>query len=196
MKFIKAIFFILIFAIVICGCSNQNMNSQGQSCSHTCEHMDFWENTLEEGFELSAEEYKVICSECTLGRASYIKALIEKDGEPLELFFKWGWCSSGGSDCGSYEVFTSFSEKTDPVYQKVKNKLCSDVCYTGNYANVDLCKGVPYNEKERVEQECLAGAFEKIEGNKKTIAIDGINNRCSCESKKGNFDIWGWKKNY
>ena len=66
---------------------------------------------VKQNFKLDETDYLLQCLEGDLGRGGYIKANgTFKDGSPFELFYHWGWCSSGGADCGETLCFNSSSE--------------------------------------------------------------------------------------
>jgi|SRR3989344_347568 len=188
MKFVQIILIIgLIFVVVLfSGCV-----AQDNSCPNKCKNEDQLKQNIEEYFSLNPNSYTIKCSECIFERGGYIKAKIEKDKEPLELYYSWGWCSSGGTDCGWYMCFTSLSEKTDDVYESVKNKFCNQISSKQlNSNNIPYCTAEAYDNTKEVKNQCLAGEFEKIEGSKKSLAIDQISERCKDRIAQGNFDCW------
>ena len=140
---------------------------------------------IQESFGLKKSDYELSCVECDMGRGGYIKAKgIYKDGSPLELYYHWGWCSSGGDDCG-WDV--CFSSTSDAIFKSVKTNFCSKLSSKQNNDGY-ICTDVEYDNTRRVKNKCFAGEYEKITGNKKTLAIKQISNRCKSSVDKGNFD--------
>jgi hypothetical protein len=87
----------------------------------------------------------------------------------------------------------------------MKSKLCARV---DSYRIVDGtifrggdilagCGGLPgdsYDNQTLIQQQCLAGAFEQINGNERTISIRQDCGRCSCHVSQESFDCM--KLNY
>jgi len=114
---------------------------------------EFFFGTIEEQFGLSQDVYELDCAEYSWSRGSFVKASGDyKDTIPFKLYFKRGWCSSGGTDCG-YTV--CFSTTDDALFDYVKQTVCGK----GFYLN------------ESIGQECKDGAYDYVDGSEKTIAF-------------------------
>lgn len=131
---------------------------------------------LIEGFGI--ENYELTCTECDMGRGGYIRAQGVSNEIPFEVYLDWGWCSSSGSDCGHSEGLTT---EDDTLFENVKQDICSelDSFRIGNETTTTCLGEEEYDDSEEVRAACFAGAYEKIEGNKKTICVNQISNRCS-----------------
>lgn len=113
---------------------------------------------IKQEFDISEEEYNLNCLELDLDRGGFIKATgIYKNNIPFELYHHWGWCSSGGSDCG---WTTCFASENADLYQVVKNEICQS-----------LSRYNPSKEVDALIRDCFTDKFEKVAGNKKTFSI-------------------------
>lgn len=153
-------------------------------CQNTCENISEVKRIMEDEFGLRQGDYMIECSECLLDRGGYIKARIARNGEPKELFYKWGWCSSGGSDCGWDACFTSFLATKDSLYESVKSRLCGRVSSKQVHDEL-ICTGKEFDTTEEAKNDCLAGKFEETGRSNKTISISQVSNRCASFVKKG-----------
>ena len=60
-----------------------------------------------------------------IGRGGFIKAKgTYEDNSPFGLYYRWGWCSSGGADCG-WEA--CFKTTLDELLETVKANLCNEL---------------------------------------------------------------------
>ncbi len=67
---------------------------------------------INSAFALNKEDYKLDCMEGELKRGGFIKTTGKyKDNSNFELFYHWGWCSSGGADCGDTLCFSTENEE-------------------------------------------------------------------------------------
>ncbi len=130
-------------------------------------------------FKLEDVDYVVECAECPLGRGGDMSVRIIIDEEPMDLWFRGGWCSSGGTDCGSDICITSFSSATDHIYQAVKQDKCSSITEVGGGQDSACAGQENYDHTETVMQSCFGGGYEIVEGQKKTFGIKQISNRCN-----------------
>lgn len=145
---------------------------------------DRFYDTIKIQFGLEKADYSLQCIESYDSRGGYIKAKgTYKDGSPLELYYHLGWCSSGGSDCGWSICFTS---NLDSLFQSVKNNTCNKIYSLQSHD--DICINEAYDHTEEVKNECLAGKYENINGNKKSIAINQIAGRCTSSVEQDNFN--------
>jgi hypothetical protein len=187
MKFFHLIIIMLVI-VLISGCVN-NSTMDANLCTNSCEDQEFLERGIERSFGLVADEYTVECSECLIGRGGHVTAKITYNENPLELYHKWGWCTSGGTDCGWEMGFTSFSDRTDEIYSIVKNKFCSKIS-SSESNDGKICVGNAFDNTDEMRERCLAGDFEKSEFGKKTLSIDQNSNRCSSSATQGSFGLW------
>lgn len=136
---------------------------------------------LIERIGLNYSDYIFSCIEAKMERGGYIKAKGKyKDGKDVELSYRWGWCSSGGTDCGWNICF-----KTDSASQmsKIKNTFCQKIT-SRIYHDDNLCLGEEKDNTDLVREQCAKGEFEK--GN--TISIVQESNRCISTAIVGDFD--------
>ncbi len=120
---------------------------------------------LQEEFGISA--YNIININCDPNRGGYIKTevedLLDYNISKLKIYYHWGWCSSGGADCGRS---ICFSTESIDKFNEIRNKLCDK-----------LGKDSPTSENLTQEDrnlisECNSKKFEKVIGNKKVFSID------------------------
>lgn len=143
---------------------------------------------IKQEFGLEKTDYELQCMECDMDRGGYIKAKGNyKDGSPIELYYHWGWCSSGGTDCGWRMCFTSTS---DNLFKSVKNSFCGRISSRGLHDEYG-CTSEAYDTTEEVKSKCWAGEFERIDEDKKTLAITQNLGRCTSSIEKSNFDCLG-----
>ena len=74
-----------------------------KSCSekiYDTKNEAYFFDRIKESIGLKNEDYRLECMESEIMRGGFIKATGKyKDGSNFELFYHWGWCSSGGADC-------------------------------------------------------------------------------------------------
>lgn len=73
---------------------------------------------LEQNLNLSSNEFLIGYNQCNLGRGGNIT--VQSASGNLGIFYHWGWCSSGGTDCGFSICFSGSKENT--LYNKLKNE--------------------------------------------------------------------------
>ena len=137
-------------------------------------------------FGLNLKNYEVTDIEQQTGRGAIYKASILVDNNPIELYYRFGWCSSGGTDCGWYMYFTSSSPETEELYQSVKNNFCNKLT-SERHLEPTTCTEEPYDNSTKTRELCLNGDFETVIGNKKILAIDQIINRRWSGASKGTY---------
>ena len=141
---------------------------------------------IEDQFNLKKSDYSVECAEGDLGRRGYVKVKGEyKDGSPLELNYHLGWCSSGGSDCGWSMCLKS---QSDDLFGPVKNNFCNKLSSRQLYDDYSCTSQQAHDKTEEVKGNCIAGEFENIDGNTKSISIIQNSNRCTDSVKVGEFN--------
>jgi len=143
-------------------------------------------NKIQKQFELKKTEYKLSCIECNIERGGFIKAKgTLKDKSPLELYYSWGWCSSGGSDCG-WE--TCFSSNSNTFFESTKTNICNRL-FSKQYHDDYICTSdEAYDNTEEIRKQCLDGKYEENIENKKTLSIQQTSNRCKSSVEKSNFN--------
>lgn len=130
-------------------------------------------DTIKDNYGLDQSDYELTCMECDMVRGGYVKAKgTYKDGSPLELYYHWGWCSSGGTDCGWTACFTS---ENDALFESVKNARCSRIesyAMQDDYSEPGIHNLIRTNDTtNETRKECLNGKYEKTEGKQKTLSI-------------------------
>jgi hypothetical protein len=142
-------------------------------------------NRIKEIFGLEKEEYNLECVESQMERGGYIKLKgTYKDGSPLEFYYRWGWCSSGGSDCGWSICFSSTS---DILFESVKNISCNRV-FSRQINDTNICSSEAYDKTEEVQNKCNSGDFQRIDGSKNSLSIIQNSNRCGDSVAVGEFN--------
>jgi hypothetical protein len=137
-------------------------------------------DTIERNFGLKKDEYELSCMECNMGRGGYVKAQgTNTDGSAFDLYYRWGWCSSGGADCGSDMCFKS----TGPSFDSVKEKICSSLTSSQRNDGM-LCKDPEYDTTTIIQAKCREGLYEE----NNSIALRQLSNRCGSSVDSGTYD--------
>jgi hypothetical protein len=132
------------------------------------EHQDNVYETIKTVFGFEKTDYALKCIESNPGRGGYIKAKgAYKGGSAFELYYRLGWCSSGGSDCGSKICFSS---KSDALFSSVKNMSCRHLS-SRQLGESNGQSILISDQTEEVRNNCTSGAFEKEENGKKILSI-------------------------
>jgi len=140
------------------------------------EQKNIFYDYVDRSLGVNRTDYTLQCMECDMGRGGYVKAKgIYKDGSNLELYYHWGWCSSGGSDCG-YDVCVSTD--SDTIFSSAKNNYCNTL-YWNARSDENTCPGETFNNDTIIRNECSNGKFDSIDSSKKTFALIQSSNRCS-----------------
>ncbi|MEM0475358.1 MAG: hypothetical protein QW343_01020 [Candidatus Norongarragalinales archaeon] len=123
--------------------------------------------------------------ECDLDRGGYVKAKITQGAESVDVCYHWGWCSSGGQDCG-WTLVLSGSEKNG-LYDEVKRLACGKLVSKRN-SDEEYCQGTVFDDSARVQAACLAGEFEYAGNGIKTLRLKQEVSRCTYHVEKGPSD--------
>jgi len=143
---------------------------------------------LDNNFGINRTDYVLQCMECNLGRGGYVKAKgTYKNGTDLELYYHWGWCSSGGSDCGYSKCISTNSED---IINAEKTDYCDKLIWNGRNDN-STCLDEEFNNDTIIRNDCLHGKFENINSGKQTFALSQTSNRCSSIVSNANYDCIG-----
>lgn len=151
---------------------------------------DKFSETIKQQFGLDKSDYQLECMECDMNRGGFIKAKgTYKDGSPLALYYRQGWCSSGGADCGWNLCFTT---RSDDLFSSVENGACNQISAQQSH-DVYTCSATTeaYDKTDEVRSSCLAGGFENNDGVSKTLAIAQSRGRCVSSVEKGVMDCLG-----
>jgi len=107
---------------------------------------------ISRNFGLNEKDINLECTECNIYRGGFVKARGAHLGKsPYSLYYRWGWCSSGGADCG----FTlCFSSEDEELFNKVKESAC-------NLQRLDDVNTLA----------CLKGDFDYTDANGKTLSM-------------------------
>ncbi len=186
---VLAILIILIVVVLILALNP----SKAPSCTKDKEKLN--EITSKIGFSLG--DYKILSGECDYGRGGFVKLKLEKKSSKviLDVYYHFGWCSSGGSDCGFTECIKSYS-KTNTDYESIKKVLCGNLDYY-RWVDDSTCEGTPkeaYDNATEIKEKCMAGDFEQIIGNQRTISINQNSNRCTGIAEQASFDCLNIKQ--
>jgi hypothetical protein len=137
-------------------------------------------DTIERNFGLKKDEYELSCMECNMGRGGYIKAQgTTINGSAFDLYYRWGWCSSGGADCGSEMCFKS----TGSSFDTVKEKICSGLTSSQRNDGM-LCTNPAYNTTTIIQAKCKEGIYEE----NNSIALRQLSNRCGSSVDSGTYN--------
>ncbi len=180
MKYILLSLF--LFSLLIASCSSQlsytkdNETTHQSACSLNCQDEVQLQEYIQTYFTLAPKSYELVCSDCNFSRGGFIQAQLIKDNEPVDLYYSWGMCSSGGSDCGWEMSFTAPEANTlfASIEQMYCNKLSSEQIFDG-----EICLGDAQNTTALVKNDCFLGKFESNYQGKKRFAVKQIRNRCN-----------------
>lgn len=177
MKLNYFLFIVLIFSsFLIVGCTQV---TDVKNCQNTCADQNSIREMVSRDLNISNSSFSVVCSECHFGRGGSYKARIETATGKSDIFHHWGWCSSGGTDCG-YVI--KFNSSDVLLYEKVKGKYCSNLYYTSH--NDSICSNFPvYDNSSIARERCFSGSYE----DSGMISIVQNSNRCHSEVRLGNF---------
>lgn len=179
-----------ILIIFIVGFISYNSNIQDifiqknkDSCYYDENNHEEYYEYIEKGFGLSNEQYTLKCMDSDITRGGFVEAQGSyATGGKFELFNRWGWCSSGGTDCGWTKCFAV--EGNDDLFETIKNELCNEISSKG-YHDEYFCTSPAYDNTEEIRQKCLNGEYDYTIGDKKVISIVQSSGRCSSSVKKG-----------
>jgi len=154
----------------------QAKGNQTQTDESAANLQNWFYNSISEQFLLNQSEYSLSCMECNYGRGGFLKAQGIQDSTPFTLYYRTGWCSPGGGDCGWSLCFSENSANPSAAYAAIKEKLCSSIEYfnlTGYYNPQDSTYSyVKSNDlTNQKRQECLQGDFEEITSGSRAISI-------------------------
>jgi hypothetical protein len=146
-------------------------------------------NTIEMyliGFGLENGSFNLKCTDSNINRGGHAEGSgLLLDGTAFSFLHRWGWCSSGGADCGDTRCFSA--RQGSIAFAKVKEKLCSDIRSIGFHDDY-MCIDPAYNTTEDAKKKCLAGEYEYTSGDIKTISIIQHSDRCGSFIEKGPED--------
>ena len=142
---------------------------------------------IKEIFGINSNQYTLKCMDSDITRGGFIESEGKfNQGGEFELLYRWGWCSSGETDCGGTKCFAA--EGNDELFETVKNKLCNEISSRSDHDEY-LCSTFPvYNNTDEIRQKCLDGEYEYSIGNKKVISIIQNSDKCSSSVGKGSSE--------
>jgi len=139
-------------------------------------------------FGIVDEEYSILRMEHDFSRGGFLKAEIQSQEDVFELFYDWGWCSSGGSNCGWIIKFKSKSYESN-LYDSVKEKLCNKI-YVGYNNEEGTCPDEAADFNQKFRDLCMDGMFEDLTKSSRTISINQTMDRCTSDVKVGDMNIY------
>jgi hypothetical protein len=163
-----------------------NLNKSAQMADNRTKYTEESQDRIYTAMQdMGLRDYSFSCIEADIGRGGYIKAQgILKDRSTFDINYHWGWCSSGGSDCGWSLCFSSAS---NDIFESVKNESCSKISSTQSNDG-QICTSEAYDKTKEVQNSCRAGEFEKADGNKKSLSIIQSTGRCNASAAVGDFN--------
>jgi hypothetical protein len=142
---------------------------------------------IDKNLGVNRTDYTLYCMECDMSRGGYVKAKGKyRDGSDLELYYHWGWCSSGGTDCG-YSV--CISTTSESIFNNEKTSYCNTLSWNGR--NDNFCTSEAFNNDTIIRNDCLNGKLENQNSGRWTLAFGQGLNRCSSSITNLNFDCMG-----
>jgi hypothetical protein len=154
--------------------------------SSDAEQLAQYHSSITQGFGLEQEKYMLTCTDADITRGGFITSSgTLSQGGTFKMYYRWGWCSSGGADCGFTKCFSA--EGNDEVFVAVKKKMCAEIRSQG-YHDETMCTDPAYDDTTKIREDCLAGAYEFVSGDMKTISIVQQGSRCGSTVEKGKED--------
>jgi hypothetical protein len=174
----------------------QAKGNQTQADESAANLQSWFYNSISDQFLLNQSEYTLTCMECNYGRGGFLKAQGTQDNVPFILYYRTGWCSPGGGDCGWSACFSETSPEPSAAYAAIKEKLCGQIesfNLTGYYNPIDSTYSYMKSNDTtaQVRQECLEGGFERTEGGTRTIFIIQDSSMSGHFVSKGETDCLG-----
>jgi hypothetical protein len=164
------------------------MDNQTLAGEYQKDGQDRFYDIIKNEIGLEKTDYTLDCMEGDMGRGGYIKARGKlNDSSSFELYYHWGWCSSGGSDCGWSKCFSSESNR---LMASVKNITCGQISSRVIH-NDYTCASEAYDRTDEVKNKCNAGEFEKVDGSKRIISIIQNSGRCEDSVNVGDLSCLG-----
>lgn len=156
------------------------------SCYYDGNNLEQYYDYIERGFGLTSNQYTLKCMDSDITRGGFVEAQGNyATGGNFELLNRWGWCSSGGADCGWTKCFAV--EGNDELFETIKNKICNEISSKG-YHDENMCTSPAYDTTDEIKQKCLDGEYTFVIGNKRVISIVQSSGRCSSSVEKGSSD--------
>ena len=140
-----------------------------------CENKSKIKEDIKNLFGISSSEYTLDNSECRYERGGNIKAQgTFEDGKKFEIYYRWGWCSSGRTDCGFDTCFSINSDTSNERFKLFQDKVCNELSSRSynDGSRGSLCTGGEvYDNTQEVKKACLAGDYNQVSGDKKFLFI-------------------------
>jgi len=182
---------ILSVIILLSGCmfNKTDVKSGKPDCYYDENNLVNYYTNIEKGFGLNNSQYTLRCMDSDIGRGGFIEAKgIYLNEEQFELLYHWGWCSSGGADCGYAKCFAI--DGNEELFVNVKNKICSEIFMEGHHDD-NICTTPAYDNTSLVRQKCLDGDYDYTIDDKRVISIIQYSGRCYSSVEKGEPDCTG-----
>lgn len=154
-----------------------------QQCFDGPEAQRQFESMIEQHFQIEPGTYEVISSECELGRGGNLSAVLRLEGQEVTLRYDWGWCSSGGSDCGWSSCIIA---PQGELYDRLKAAQCSMVSETQVSAaeSGGICThNDSHDGTDAARQECLG--YGQAAGGQAMFSVLQEANRCGSSAQPG-----------
>jgi hypothetical protein len=149
-----------------------NLTNRGY-ITYTDEVRSSINDTLSSQFGLDSSEYTLSCVECNMGRGGYIQAKGKyKNESAFELYSHYGWCSSGGADCG-WEIYFISSDKD--LIREEQEVICSSISSYGNHDDY-FCEGTKFDNTTEAIAQCKSMAA--VDSTLQKISVIQKGNRC------------------
>jgi hypothetical protein len=136
---------------------------------------------VEQQLGWNRDEYSISCLEYNPGRGGYVQAKGTRDGAPFTVRYRWGWCSSGGSDCG-FEACLSMNAAT-PSFTDFRNRICDKLQSTNG--DTLYCQTASFDNSTAVQEACRQGAYDISAEDRITFSVSQISNRCQSRVEAG-----------
>jgi len=142
----------------------QDTSSTVNGCANHCDNPALALQAIRDDYGVIAAEYTIDCLECDMDRGGYIKAQLSQNGHTIQYFNHWGWCSSGGTDCGKIECVTSSDANTRSDYAAAKQAICARL-------TLDPEMVTPPEDPDRYSRACNKGDYETDNGEVRTLSV-------------------------
>ena len=133
---------------------------------------------LNSDFGVWTNQLSLTSGEGDFSRGGYVRGEgIDQEGNIIKFYEDWGWCSSGGHDCGFVFCFSApidpiEDDNSDPdyVYELMKQNLCN-----GDYSY------------SWIEEGCESGKFEEMKSGRIIFSLTYTGNEDKSEGFEGKF---------
>lgn len=165
-------FLLILVLVLLIGCGQAREIPLAEAAPSCTE--EFLNDTLLRGFGWERESYQVLSGNCTLGRSGKVNITVLRNDTTAHVYWRHGWCSSGGTDCGFDAAVASESKAQ---VDQVKSVVCQKLAHAAPYAG-PLCDNELFDNTSNVISACENGQFDFQEHGLHQFSVLQISHRC------------------